>query len=197
MNTEPIDYDFSDFQEESPADNVLAKIAAAASEGIRLQNELERLKTEVKQVETQLRVVTEQNIPDLMDEARQKSIETGGGIKVKVDEQIVASLPVATSRDPELQQRRSKLFKWLDAHGYGKIINRELKLTFDRDQEEAARAIESDLRARDEDFIVTRNYGIHPQTLNKFVRDALEDGVDVPTDIFGVHRRRVAKLTLK
>lgn len=187
--------DYSKYQPELSDDGLIAKIAVQASELDRLNKELARLEKEEGQVTAQLKNISEVILPTLMDEANGTTRWEGNGLSLKLEETITGSCPVPSTRDPELVRRRSRLFKWLDDHGYGKIINRELKLVFDRDDEATARAIEADLKSQN--LNVARNYGIHPQTLSKFVRDCLKEGIDIPEDVFGVNRRRVAKLEKK
>jgi hypothetical protein len=40
-----------------------------------------------------------------------------------------------------------------------------------------------------------RKQAVHSSTLKSFVKGQLEDGVEIPEDVFGVFRKTVAKLT--
>jgi hypothetical protein len=174
-----------------------AQIEAMASEMVRLTRVGDQLDKEREQVKARFVEISETILPELMEKDNRQTYTSVQGVHLKVDEQIHASCPVASTRDQELVKRRSRLFKWLDDKGYGKIINRELKLTFDREQEELAKKVETDLKASNESIHISRSYSIHPSTLSKFVRDCLAGGVDIPTDVFGVHRRRVVKIVTK
>lgn len=199
------DFDFSDFAEpQEVADNVLAKLAVAASEGVRLEAELQALGEEVKQVQDQLKAILDTQIPELMKEANQKDVVTGAGIRIKLKEGVTGNCPAASTiakeKDPEkrkeLMKRQYRLFQWLDQNGYGKLINRELTVTFDRAQEELSKQVEAELRAKGDKFAVSRHYTVHPMTLNSFIKTALDEGVDVPSDVFGIHEYCVAKLEI-
>jgi hypothetical protein len=186
-----VERDYSKYIEVPAGSDLLNRIAATAAEQERLMNELNDLARLVKEKEEELRVVSDGTLPDLMDQAGLKEFVTLSGTKIKIQELVTASCPAPSTRDPELMKRRSRIFKWLDDNGYGKLISRELKVEFDRSQSEQALALEKELR--DQKYSVQRQYAVHPQTFNKFARDMLADGKELPED-FHIHRRNVAKI---
>jgi hypothetical protein len=196
--------DFSGF-ETSPTDgrsDIIAQINVAGSEYERLTGEIAALTAQLKQLESELTTLTDITIPELM--VGMESITIANDMTIKVKPDHFASCPAASTiasckdqdKRREMLTRRSKLFAWLDNNGHGSIINREVTVVFNRSQEELAKQVEAELRNKDKSLLVQRNYAIHPQTLNKFVREALEEGIDIPADIFGLHERRVAKFIM-
>lgn len=185
------DRDYSAYNVPVMGSDLLSRISVAGEQQLQIANEIEDLERQIKEKKFELQTVSETTLPALMDEAGMKEFTTLSGIKIKVQEQVTASCPAPSTRDPELMKRRSRIFKWLDDHNYGKLISRELVVDFDRAQAEKALELEKQLRG--EKYNVKRQYNIHPMTFNKFVRDLLSDGKEVPED-FHVHRRNVTKI---
>jgi DNA-binding protein H-NS len=167
------------------------RMLTAAAQQEAITGEIAELERQLKEKQEELRQVSETVLPELMEEIGLKEIVTLNGTKIKIQELVTASCPAPSTRDPELMKRRSRIFKWLDDNGYGKLISRELKVEFDRSQVEAA--VELEKRLRGEKYQVQRQYAVHPQTFNKFARDMLADGKELPED-FKIHRRNVAKI---
>jgi hypothetical protein len=177
--------------ETKTSDGLLQRIVATASQQEAILDEIERLEEQLKNTKDVYKTLSETALPALMEEAGLKEFTTLSGAKVKISELVTGNCPAPSTRDPELMKRRSRIFKWLDDNGYGKLISRELVVEFDRSQAEQAKILETKLR--EQAFDVKRQYNVHPQTFNKFVRDLLADGKDLPDD-FSVHRRNVAKI---
>jgi hypothetical protein len=182
---------YAGYETKSAGGAVHQQMMVTAAQAEAVAEEIERLEEQLANTKAMYRTLTEQVLPEQMEAAGFKEITTLSGTKIKVQELVTGSCPVPSTRDPELMKRRSRIFKWLDDNGYGKIISRELVVDFDRAQAEQALVLETKLR--EQAFQVHRQYNIHPQTFNKFVRELLADGKDLPED-FSVHRRNVAKI---
>ena len=50
-------------------------------------------------------------------------------------------------------------------------------------------------RSQHEGVKYDRKQAVHPSTLKSFVKQSLENGEDIPEDVFGVYRQTVAKLS--
>lgn len=182
---------YAAYKTNGPGGAVHQQMMVTASQAEHVSIEIEELEEKLKVAKETYRTLTEQVLPEQMEEAGFKEITTLSGTRIKVQELITGNCPAPSTRDPELMKRRSRIFKWLDEHGYGKLISRELVVEFDRTQ--AAQALVLETQLREKAFDVKRQYNVHPQTFNKFVRDLLADGKDLPED-FSVHRRNVAKI---
>ncbi len=185
------DRDYSAYNVPVMGSDLLTRISVAGEQQLQIVDQIEDLERQLREKKDELQTVSETTLPALMDEANLKEFTTLSGIKIKIQEMVTASCPAPSTRDPELMKRRSRIFKWLDDHNYGKLISRELKVEFDRSQHEAALLLEQQLRGQN--YAVQRQYNIHPQTFNKFARDMLADGKELPED-FKVHRRNVTKI---
>lgn len=141
-------------------------------------------------------------IPEVMTEAGVTNWGTKD-VQVTLRDGFEASLPAASTIDKakgtkreELLDRMRRGYAWLREHGAGDLIKRQLAVQLGKGQDEAATELAERLRA--EGFPVLDAETVHPATLKKFLADESSAGVDVPKDVFGVHRytyAAVKKLT--
>lgn len=180
-------HDYSDFKD-GPGDNLLARISGLALDQKQAEADVARLEEELKAAQAKLRDIAEHQLPALMDEAEMKICQTRDGITVKVVEKIRGSIPAATA---------PKAFAWLEEHGHGNLIKREVKVEFGRDEEAWAKKFLADLAKRKKPLKHELKRAVHPSTLASFVTEQLQEGVDIPLDTFGVYRQRSAKIEFK
>lgn len=169
-------------------DNLLRQISDTADYQRRLEAEIEEMELELKKKREEHRRVSQNVLPELMDNASQRKLETTDGIEINVSEKVRAHIP---------KDRKTEAHKYLEDNGHGSLIKRQFVIDFDRDEEAWARKFEADLKKRKKQLRVARTDQVHPQTLEKFVRTALDEGRDIPLDLFGVHRQRFTKVKLK
>jgi hypothetical protein len=154
----------------------------------------------LKGARQELAQVSEQQLPDLLDELNLSSFVTAGGTKVKLDTTIRASL--GRTANP---QGADAALDWLISNGHANLVkhNITIPLTAGRTDllEEAMKGIaklSEELSAQNEawslDFEDKRD--VHPSTLSSFVSKALEKGVAIPEGLFNVHRNRKTKVTV-
>lgn len=185
-------YDFSAYQEaEAPPDNLLAQLAVAGAQWEQLSNDIDSLEAQLKAKFDDLKHLTKVLIPDLMDTARQEAITTMAGIKIKVKKVPYGNIPAASAKTQELQERRWTAFRWLDAHNFGHLIDREIKVTFARDKEAEAKELLTELKASGKQ--AKADYSVHHMRLQGFIRESLEAGIDLPEDVFCIHYDKQAE----
>ncbi len=182
------EYDYSDFQTETPPDNLMARISDAALRQKKLESQVAQLEEDLSHAKEELRQVDEVELPGLMEQAQCEEFTTRDGIRIGVKEAIRGSIP---------KPNQAKALKWLEDNGYESLIKREFKIQFDRDQEAWARKFEADLAKRKKPLAVKVERKVNPQTLQSFVKQLLEEGEDFPMDLFGVFRQRRAKIDVK
>ncbi len=142
------------------------------------------LEAQLNKAREDLRDIAEREVPELMDQIGIDEFKTTSGLKIKIDETIRASIPKAKAH---------LAFAWLNANGHGAMIKRVVSVAFGRGEDDKA----DDLRGRlMDDFEVDDKSSVHPSTLAAFVREKLSEGEEVPLDLLGVHRQRVAKVVV-
>ena len=92
-------------------------------------------------------------------------------------------------------QNRDKAFNWLRINGLGDIIKNEISVSFGRNEDNKA-AEYADL-AKGQGFQPTQKLKVEPMTLKALVRERVEAGKEMPTDIFNVFVGNRTKITRK
>lgn len=161
----------------------LAQLAELADKQMKAEAAVEQAEVELRIKQKALRDINERLIPELMDEIGIEEFTTTSGLKITVKEAIRASIT---------KERRAEAMKWLREHGYSKLIKHTFTLAPQSpDQAEA-------MREKLEAFGL--EYGdsptVHPSTLGAWVRKRLEEGEDIPLELFGVYRQRVSKVEI-
>ena len=174
-----------DYPETAPVgDDALARIARLATELRQAKAAVEDAETALKRANERVVQIAEHDIPEAMASVGMSELRLADGTKVTVSDNIFARITEANQQ---------AAFEWLNENGYGNLIKREFKIGFGRDQEEWAHEFESLLDTQGVSF--DRRQAVHPSTLKSFVKNQLEEGAEIPEDVFGVHRKSVAKLS--
>lgn len=183
----PEAYDYSEFKEK-PKDNVLGQLAGMAQEQKADEALVARLEEELAAAKEKLKTISEVTIPKFMDDCGMKDFTTKDGLRIDIVETIRGSIPKASE---------TQAFSWLEDHNSGRLIKREFKIEFGKDEEAWAKKFQADLAKRKRPLKATVKRAVHPQTLAAYVREQLEAGVAIPLDVFGVYRQRASKVTVK
>lgn len=147
--------------------------------------EVERCAAELSTAQAKVRVIEEQDIPEIMDVIELETFTTKSGLKISVKETVRCSIPKAQQPDA---------FAWLRVNGHGRLIKRKLSIDFAMGEEDQAQAfLDLNLSAKP-DLEISDAETIANPTLVKFVREKSEAGEALPTDLFPVFRQRVAKI---
>jgi len=176
-----------------PQDNVLAQISLYSKEAMRLAVEAKSLLKQLIAIKAKFKHITEEVLPGLAQQTDGQKEFLIEGKKIKIPTVITANCPAPTTKDPDLQKRRVRIFEWLDAHNYGKIINREFRIYLGRDEKDREQAKLVAEFVRDNSIPAKHHHAIHPMTMNSFAKQCMEAGVDLP-DFFNARSFEVAKL---
>lgn len=136
---------------------------------------------ELKEANRTVARLLEEDIPSIMDEIGSDKVTTPNGHVVSVKADPKASVT---------QDRMPLFVKWLDERGHGGMVKRDLIIAFSKDSQEEANALMERLRMDGKP--VKLKPSIHWQTLNKWARDRLEAGEEVPMHLVEIFDRRVA-----
>lgn len=177
-------YDYSEHTKPK-SESDLSKLATLADKQIDLERQLAEAEATVKSSKRALAEIREVEIPELMDSLGMEEFKTTSGLKIKVKENIRASISKANQADA---------FAWLREHGHDALIKRELKVLFGKGED--AQAEETLEMLREAELQADDNASVHASTLAKFVREKLEAGEEVPMELLGVHRQRVSSVSV-
>lgn len=156
-------------------DDQLSGISSLARRAKELEKEIEDQETVLKERKEQFRKLTEEAIPEALSELNMKSFKMADGSSIDIKPFYGATISEA---------RRAEAFKWLRDRGFGDIIKNTVSVRFGRNEDElAARAINL-LRAQG--FPVEQTEKVEPQTLKAWVKERVEKGQPVDSELFGV-----------
>jgi len=181
------DHDYSAYLDKEQSKSQLERLSVLADAQRRLEHEVMLAELALAAKKVELKVMSETTLPTLMDELDMEEFRTRSGLTIKLDEHLFASI----SKD-----NQDKAFAWLDKHGFSKLIKRAFVVEFGKGEEKWADKFALDLAKRKKPVNVETKKGVHPQTLKAFVKEQLEKGEDIPTELFGVHRQPYTKVEL-
>jgi len=165
-------------------DDALSQISRLAIDMRQASRNVEQLEEQLKAAKEQLTQISEHDLPEAMAAVGMGEVKLSDGTKVTVKDNIFARITAENAIEAHA---------WLCDHGHGNLIKREFKIAFGRDQEEWAEKFQAGLTAQNVAY--DRKQAVHSSTLKSFVKGQLEDGEEIPEELFGVHRQTVAKLT--
>lgn len=161
------------------------RIKALVLRQISLEDEIDDKEEELKSLKRQLNQVRTKDLPELADELEVTLIRLDNGDTIEIKDTIRASLPARADR-------RAIGLAWLRDNGHDGLIQRELKLSFGRGDDDIASSTKEQLE--ETGLIVFDKESVHPQTLAAFIREQLENGEEIPLDVLGGHEMREAKI---
>ena len=123
-------------------------------------------------------------IPTMMSEMGLAELKLQDGSHLKVS---------TTYRATITEANKETAFNWLRENGLGDIIKNEILVSFGRNEDNKA-ADYAEL-AKGQGFQPTQKMKVEPMTLKALVRERIEAGKEMPTEIFGVFSEN--KTTIK
>ena len=166
---------------EKDQENVLKKtdnIQSLADQVERLNNvslDIEKLEEDLKKRKKEQEHLSGEVIPTMMSEMGLSHLKLMDGSSVDVKPNYSATITVAN---------REAAFNWLRQNGLGDIIKNEISVSFGRNEDNKA-ADYADL-AKSHGFEPTQKLKVEPMTLKALVRERLEAGKEMPTEIFNI-----------
>jgi hypothetical protein len=149
-----------------------------------LQNRLELQEDNIKNTKKELEHVSGEVIPTMMSEMGLSELKLQDGSHLKVSTSYRATITVAN---------KEAAFNWLRNNGLGDIIKNEISVSFGRNEDN--KAADYAALAQERGYQPTQKLKVEPMTLKALVRERIEAGKDMPTELFGVFTEN--KTTIK
>ena len=149
-----------------------------------LQKRLELQEENIKNTKKEFEYLSGEVIPTMMSEMGLSHLKLMDGSSVDVKPFYSANITVAN---------KEKAFNWLRNNGLGDIIKNEISVSFGRNEEN--KAADYAALAQERGFQPTQKMKVEPMTLKALVRERIEAGKEMPTEIFGVFSEN--KTTIK
>ena len=153
----------------------IGKLANKIKEMQAIQKDIEQNEEYLKQRKKDLEQISEEAIPTMLTEMGLSYLKLADGSSVEVKTNYSATIT---------QANKEVAFNWLRENGLGDIIKNELTVSFGRNEDNKA-ASYAEL-AKGQGYQPTQKLKVEPMTLKALVRERIEAGKPMPTEIFGV-----------
>ena len=162
-------------------------IAESCNKLLDVQKKISTAEEEMKKLKEVETTLSEQTIPNLMQQAGISMLKLADGSSVEVKPFYSARIPASKSE---------QAFDWLRENGHGDMIKNQVSLEFGMRQDNEAKALVEELKQKG--LAVQQKTSVHPSTLRGFVREQIQDlGKDVPAELFGTYVANKTKITTK
>ena len=149
-----------------------------------LQKRIDTSESNIKDLKKEYQRISGEVIPTMMSEMRLAELKLSDGSHLKVS---------TTYRATVTEANKETACNWLRDNGLGDIIKNEILVSFGRNEDNKA-ATYAEL-AKGQGFQPTQKMKVEPMTLKALVRERIEAGKEMPTEIFGVFSEN--KTTIK
>jgi hypothetical protein len=120
----------------------------------------------------------------MMTEMNISTLKLADGSAVEVKPVYGASIPVA---------KKEEAYTWLRENGLGDLIKNEITVAFGRNEDNKAMAYAT--LAQGQGYEPIQKLKVEPMTLKALVRERLESGQEMPSDLFNVFAGNRTKIT--
>lgn len=148
--------------------NQIENLSNLAKYQLDIQKKILAVESELKYLKDVLLKVSTEDIPLMMDQLGMQEFKLNSGESIKIKDGFKAYI----NKPDEI-----KAFKWIRSNGGESIIKTELKTKFGMGEDQIAAEAVAALKKLGAD--VEKKEGIHFQTLNKWVKEKLEEGHDI------------------
>ena len=139
------------------------------------QEQLQMQEDAVKQKKKDIEYLSGEVIPTMLSEMGLSFLKLQDGSSVEVKTNYSATIT---------QAKKAEAFNWLRENGLGDIIKNEISVSFGRNEDNKA-ADYANL-ARGQGLEPKQKLKVEPMTLKALVRERIEAGKDMPTELFNV-----------
>jgi pyruvate carboxylase len=140
-----------------------------------LSKEIEDIEENLKKKKKDLDVISGEVIPTMMSEMGLSQLKLMDGSQIDVKPFYNATITVAN---------RESAFNWLRQNGLGDIIKNEVVVSFGRGEDN--KAAEYAELAKGQGLQPAQKLKVEPMTLKALVRQRIEAGQEMPTEIFSI-----------
>ena len=149
-----------------------------------LEDEIKVAEESLKQLKKQADTLSGEVIPTMMTEMNISTMKLADGSAIEVKPVYGASIPV---------DKKEEAFNWLRKNGLGDLIKNEVTVSFGRNEDN--KAADYAVLAQGQGYQPTQKLKVEPMTLKALVRERVEKGLDMPSDLFNVFAGNRTKIT--
>ena len=149
-----------------------------------LEDEIDEQEKKLKELKRNQELLSGEVIPTMMTEMNISTLKLADGSAVEVKPVYGASIPVA---------KKEEAYTWLRENGLGDLIKNEISVAFGRNEDNKAMAYAT--LAQGQGYERIQKLKVEPMTLKALVRERLESGQEMPSDLFNVFAGNRTKIT--
>jgi len=149
-----------------------------------LEDEIAEQEKKLKELKRNQELLSGEVIPTMMTEMNISTLKLADGSAVEVKPVYGASIPVA---------KKEEAYTWLRENGLGDLIKNEITVAFGRNEDNKAVAYAT--LAQGQGYEPIQKLKVEPMTLKALVRERLESGQEMPSDLFSVFAGNRTKIT--
>jgi len=172
-----IDYEKDRVQSVTQAD-AAKSLSSKVIELKNLEDEIANAEKSVSKLKEQAKVLSQFEIPEMMEKMHITKLKLKDGEAVEIKKFYSAAI---------LPEHQEQAFQWLRDNDLGDIIKNDITVTF-------GRSVYADL-AKGQGYEPVQKIGVHAQTLKAVVRERLEAGREMPSDLFKTYAGNSTKIT--
>ena len=151
-----------------------------------LEDRIKQKEIELKKLKKDSEIISGEVIPTMMTEMSISTLKLADGSAVEVKPIYGASI------SPD---KKEEAFNWLRNNGLGDLIKNEVTVSFGRNEDN--KAADYAVLAQGQGYQPIQKLKVEPMTLKALVRERVESGKDMPSDLFNVFAGNRTKLTRK
>ena len=178
-----IDYEQDRVQSVTQADTA-KNLSDKVIELKNLEDEIANAEKSVSKLKEQAKVLSQFEIPEMMEKMHITKVKLKDGEAVEIKRFYSAAI---------LPEHQEKAFQWLRDNDLGDIIKNDVTVTFGRGEDN--KASEYANLAKGQGYEPVQKIGVHAQTLKAVVRERLEAGREMPSDLFKTYAGNSTKIT--
>ena len=149
-----------------------------------LEDDLLEKENELKKIKQHIEIVSGEVIPTMMQEMNISTLKLSDGTSVEVKPVYGASIPA---------DKKEEAYEWLRENGLGDLIKNEVTVAFGRSEDNKAQQYA--VLAQGQGYEPIQKLKVEPMTLKALVRERVEAGLDMPSDLFNLFTSNRTKIT--
>jgi hypothetical protein len=170
-----IDFEEAATELTNVGDKDLKAVADLVRQQLVLERRIEDLEDELKRAQQNLAKISQEILPEALAEHGLSELKMEDGSKITVSQFIQAHIS---------KEKQEDAFDWLREHNFDDLIKNVVSLEFGKGEDDHARDVMETLTNRG--YWPQNKQSVHPSTLKAFVKEQVEKGAEIPSDLFGV-----------
>ena len=150
----------------------------------KLEEDFLKKEDELKELKRKVDLISSEVIPTMMQEMNISTLKLADGTSVEVKPVYGASIPADKKEDA---------YTWLRENGLGDLIKNEVTVAFGRSEDNKAQQYA--VLAQGQGYEPVQKLKVEPMTLKALVRERIENGLDMPSDLFNLFTSNRTKIT--